>query len=195
MSLFAVRHLQEAVLQGDQTCKDLYSAYDNIMGSVMNTDKWDDRNLIIQLMTTAGKCWEQMRAEMDILREILARREESSLIKHRAPNYRVCPRYEDPYFDYQSFQCRYLREALNDSKYACEGLNATCELLSKSFSILHREDNDQLRNCIERIKECEKQMLIVNETLAELKERAEKAILEALYAPPSYFEKANERST
>ena len=38
-------------------------------------------------------------------------------------------------------------------------------------------------------------MLIVNETLAELYERVEKAELEALYAPPSYFEIANEPST
>ena len=194
MFLFATRYLQEAVLQGDQTCKDLYRAYDKIMDAAINIGKWDDRTLAFQLVTSTEKCREQMRAEIDTLREILARREESSLIKHRAPNF-ILQRDEVPYNGLQTYQCRYLREAADESKYACEGLNTTYVLLSKSLSILHRRDNDQIKNSIERIRECERQMLIVNETLAELYERVEKVELEALYAPPSYFEKANEPST
>jgi len=185
--LLGISFLQEAAQLSEISSEDLSKTYDAIFYAFGDAANPDDNDFLARCLKDVEECKDKMIAVSNSLEELHGR---TKKLLQFYPKKLPFPHRR--YINYEiEAECekRDLRKAVLQSKCAYEELKEIYEMVLYSLgSTRNRDDNELLYRCLKTIESCKEKLLVVSNSVSEINERMEQYELEALYAPPPFFE-------
>lgn len=178
------KRLQYACMLCAQSCVVLKKAAVAIFYAIGNDE---DSDCLTETMENVNECKRKMVTVSNSLLKLCRISSRRSFIRLGKNSTLVGSEEED---SFSGDHCSFLRRAVCQCKLAYEALCNNYEVVLEALgSAANRDDNEQLYRNLKTIEECKEKLWAVSVLVAEISKRVEDSKIEALYAPPSYFEK------